>query len=223
VIGGGGGGFSLGRVLGFPLRLEFTALLVLAMLGLGSARSGPLALVGGLVYAAAVFGSILIHELGHALAARRAGVGVAEIVLHGFGGFARFTRAPNPQQGVGITLAGPGAGLVLGAVALVVTLALGIVGAPDAMVELAAQVTTINVFWSLFNLVPMYPMDGGLVLYHLLARRMPARHALAIAAKVGIGFAGLVIVGALVSGQTPLAIVAGLAAFQCFGALKGAR
>jgi Zn-dependent protease len=223
MIDGGGNGFSVGRVLGFPLRLEFTALLVLGMLGLGSARGGPLALAGGLVYAAAVFGSVLVHELGHALAARRAGVGVAEIVLHGFGGFARFTRPPNPQQGVGITLAGPGAGLVLGAMAFATTLALGVVGAPDALVGFAAQVATINVFWSLFNLVPMYPLDGGLVLYHLLARRMPSRHALSIAAKVGIGFAGLVVAGALFTGQTFLALVAGLSAFQCFGALRGAR
>ncbi len=216
-------GVALGRVFGIPLRLETSAFLVLAMLGLGSARGGPMAMFAGLLYAVAVFASILVHELGHALAARRAGLGVVEIVLHGFGGLTRFTRPPNPRTGVGITLAGPGAGLALGAVAFGLFL-VGVVspvGVPRMFEELLVQLATINLFWSLFNLVPMYPLDGGQVLYYLLARRMPAGVAMRNVAIVGLVAAVLVAVAGLVTQRLFLVVVAALSGYQCFSALRG--
>ncbi len=204
---------SVGRVFGIPLRLEGTALLLLGLIALGSARGGALAMAEGVAYAAVVFGSVLVHELGHALVARRTGVGALEIVLHGFGGLTRFGRTPGPREGVFITLAGPLAGIALGVLAWPVSWFADPWG-------LVGRLVTFNIGWSLFNLVPMYPLDGGHVLYHLLARGGRQRAAIRTTAWVGIGAAVLVGLGGYLLGMLFVMIVAGLSVWQCANILR---
>lgn len=204
---------SVGRIFGIPLRLEGTALLFLGLIALGSARSGALAMAEGVAYAAVVFGSVLVHELGHALVARRTGVGALEIVLHGFGGLTRFGRTPGPREGVFITLAGPLAGIALGVAAWPLSLAF-------RSSELLAKVVTFNIGWSLFNLVPMYPLDGGHVLYHLLAHVQGQRAALRVTAWVGLAAAVLVGLAGYAVGMFFVMIVAGLSVWQCVRILQ---
>ncbi len=202
-------GFGLGRWVGVPVRLDGSALLVLGLLLLGSARGGPAAFAGGALDAAVVFGSVLVHELGHALAGRSRGLGVVEIVLHGFGGLTRFSRSPTPAEGVGVTLAGPGAGLALGLALVPVRVVFGPIAALDAAIA-------FNIGWSLFNLLPMFPLDGGQVLFHLLARRGPATRAWRVTGRVGGGLAVAVALVGLLRGDTFLVLVAVLSAVQCW-------
>jgi Zn-dependent protease len=160
------GGFTLPKLFGFPIFVSWSALLILAIIVLQGGVNTTNDLVRALIYAGIVFGSILVHELGHALVATRLfGLGPASILIHGFGGLTRF-RAPKKSWHSFVTaLAGPSAGLLLGLVAVVVAL---VAPVPDRVAGLLDVVATINIFWSLFNLLPMLPLDGGNMMLHAL-------------------------------------------------------
>lgn len=194
---------SIGRILGFPTAVDPTALLLLGFYVLSS-NGAPLE---GVALAIIVFGSVLVHELGHALAGQAYRLGPISITLHGFGGFTSFSRSPSARQGILVTLAGPTAGLALGVVAFVASLAAGAL-LPGAAAGLLWKLAWFNLFWSVFNLLPMYPMDGGLVLFHALSLRIRSDRALLWAARVGVVMAVLVGAGAVLSGWTFLAILA---------------
>lgn len=120
-------------------------------------------LAGAAVWTALVFTGVLLHELGHALAMKRFGF-APSITLHLLGGFTAFplSARPTPRQNFLITLAGPGAGLALGVVAW---LAKHFLVAPSPLLATALEdAVWINVAWSLVNLAPILPWDGGLAL-----------------------------------------------------------
>lgn len=198
--------FSLGRVFGFPVWVDPTVLFMLALIVLPRAQQGREGLLDGVLTAAIIFGSILVHELGHATVARAYKLGPVEIMLHGFGGLARYARAPRPSQGVWVTLAGPGAGLLLGLATLPLVFVLD--GEPRSY---AIFVVYVNVFWSLFNLLPMFPLDGGHVLLHALSTRISRPSAERWAARVGVLTALPVATVAVGLGQYFIALIAVLA------------
>jgi Zn-dependent protease len=195
------GGFSMGRLFGFPIFVSWTAILILALLVVQGGGDTPTDLAWAVAYGAVVFGSILVHELGHALVATRVfGLGPADIVLHGFGGLTRF-RPPKKSWHAFVTdLAGPSAGLALGLAALVAALVAPI---PERAALFLDTVATINIFWSLFNLLPMIPLDGGHMLLHGLQTALAPATALTIARGVSIvvavaaGIAGWVWLGSV--------------------------
>ncbi len=162
--------------------MQPSALFILALFVLLGARNGAGSMGQGALFALMVFGSILVHELGHAFLGRANGLGHIDITLHGFGGFTRFERPPAPRQGLVVTFAGPAASLLLGVVALVASWFLG-PGLPDLLATNAAR---INLFWGVFNLLPMYPLDGGLLTWHGLSLVIPRARALQWAARVGV-------------------------------------
>jgi stage IV sporulation protein FB len=200
------GGFTIGKVLGFPIHIGFSALLIALWIG-WSFGGGQLA--NAAVFTAVMFGSILVHELGHAVVGRRLGLRPTGIVLHGFGGLCTYSRAPDARQGVISAAAGPGAGLLLGLVALAVQLVGG--DALPAQVQWTlGWLVRINLFWSLFNLVPLYPLDGGHVLWHGLRMVLPGGKAWRITRWVGFVTGGLVVLVGLATGQWFLMIVAAM-------------
>lgn len=161
------GGITLPKLFGFPIFVSWSAIVILAILVLGGGGVDTTSdLVRALVYGGIVFGSILVHELGHALVATRIfRLGPASILIHGFGGVTRF-RAPEKSWHAFVTaLAGPSAGLLLGLVAVFIAL---VAPVPDRVAGVLDLVATINIFWSLFNLLPMLPLDGGNMLLHAL-------------------------------------------------------
>jgi stage IV sporulation protein FB len=159
------------RILGIPVRVEPSFLLISLMVG---AFGGTV--VQMITWVIVAFVAILVHELGHALVMRHYGF-EPYIVLHGFGGLAgregSFGRTSIWRE-VAISLAGPGAGLLL---ALPVFAALAFV--PPAVLgglaDLLNILLSITVFWSVLNLVPMMPLDGGNVSRLLFLRFFPAR------------------------------------------------
>lgn len=172
--------WRLGRLLGFPIEVSSSFLLLLGvvMLWLGG--------LWGLFAVALVFSSVLLHELGHAVVARRLGVPVSSIGLHFFGGAAQMASSPrSAQDEIWIAAAGPAVSLVLaglgfGAGALVGSPLLGMVG-------------WINLVLAIFNLIPAVPMDGGRILRALLTRRYDyvraTDHAVTVARVLTVGFA----------------------------------
>src|SRR5947209_13974345 len=161
-------GIPLGRVAGVPVSLTvswlFLALLLtLIYQGYLAVRRPELSSTAGYAAGAglvlALLLSVLLHELGHALTARRLGMGVRGITLELLGGYTELDRdAPSPRVELAVSLAGPGVSFVLGAVALIVAAALpgGTLAA-----ELAGQLAFGNLVVAVFNVLPGLPLDGG--------------------------------------------------------------
>ena len=186
---------TLGRIAGIAVRLHLTFLLFLIWIGVGGfLAGGAQAAVGSVAFILAVFGSVLIHEFGHALTARRFGIRTPDITLLPIGGVARLERLPEkPSQELQVAIAGPATNVVI---ALLLYAYLSFSGAVDAVRNpgflvggLASRLLWVNLWLVLFNLIPAFPMDGGRVLRALLAARMDYGKATQVAAKVGQGFA----------------------------------
>jgi stage IV sporulation protein FB len=158
------------RLLGFPVTIHPIAWLVLGFLVLSDAARGPQAFVGGLIWALVLFVSILVHELGHAVVARHFGLGPVQIELLGFLGFARYQRRATHGRAMLVTAAGPGAGMILGLLSLGLLIGLSVSGLAEGAapmnplgltLSLLEYLALINIVFSIFNLLPMRPLDGG--------------------------------------------------------------
>lgn len=165
------------ELLGFRVQVWATFVLLSAFLAMFAGLAQPLLVLGFMVM---VFVSIVVHELGHAFVARRFGLAVGNIQLRGMGGQVTHARTTHMNQ-LAISLAGPGAGLLLGAVLWGLTAVLPL---PDSgsLRTLLMLAVSINLVWSLFNLLPVLPLDGGNALRAAMSMVMPEREAWKLAA-----------------------------------------
>ena len=187
---------KLGKLLGIDVYLHFTFLLLLAFLGFYYWRTtqNVEAALRGVAFIVALFGCVVLHELGHALMARRYGIQTRDITLLPIGGIARLEKMPEkPMQEFWVALAGPAVNVVIAAVLFV---GLAATGGFTPVEELGVtggsfwqRLMVLNLILVAFNLLPAFPMDGGRVLRALLAMRLGRRRATAIAANVGQGMA----------------------------------
>ena len=191
------------RVLGIPVGFHWSLLLIVGLLALEISvalfpGAGALAVVGGVVLAALLFASVLAHELGHSVVARREGVHVDGITLWLLGGVARLRNSPDSAGAAfRIAIAGPLVSVGLAATFGVAAAALNALLVPAAVVDSLAWLALVNGVLAVFNLVPAAPLDGG----RILAAALWARHgdqwrAAATAAKAGriVGW-GLIVLG----------------------------
>ncbi|MCU0770430.1 MAG: site-2 protease family protein [Verrucomicrobia bacterium] len=187
---------KLGRFFGIDVYVHVTFLIVLGFLTLASwmATRQLDAALQGAVFFAALFGCVLLHEFGHALMARRFGVGTKDITLLPIGGVARLERVPDkPAQEFWIAVAGPAVNVMIAGVLFVW---LAFTQSLQAMLDLSAtsggfasRLLAANLFLVLFNLLPAFPMDGGRVLRSLLAMKLDYARATTIAGRLGQGMA----------------------------------
>jgi len=200
------------RLFGIPVRLHFTFVLLLIFLvfiGIGDRQSGA----ATAVYILALFGSVLLHELGHALAAKQYKIRTLEIVMFPIGGVARLERMPKARQEFWIAIAGPLVNVLIAAALLLWVSRTGEL-APWEMLRdptdanLAQRVAFGNMLLFGFNLLPAYPMDGGRVLRSLIALRKPEDQATQIAAAAGRALAIAMGLLGLLSGQFMLIFIA---------------
>ena len=199
----------LATVLGIRIEVHVTFLLLLLAYVAMSRAANPaeVAVVVGDVLL--LFGCVLLHELGHALMARRFGVNTREIVLTGIGGIARLERMPErPLHEMMVALAGPAVNVVLAT--LVGVFLLQRHESWNAITEAALEfLFYVNVVMFFFNLIPAFPMDGGRVLRAVLAMMMPFARATRYASLVGQGFAVVfAVVGTLVTHNLALVAIA---------------
>lgn len=154
----------------------------------------------GVLTAAAFYACLLAHELAHALVARRHGVEVKSIVLWLFGGVAQLQGdTPTARAELQVAAAGPAASLAIAGTSAVASWLLGQVGVSSLLVASLGWLAGINVLLAAFNLLPVFPLDGGRILRALLWRRWGDRlSATTAAARVGMagGFV-LIAVGIL--------------------------
>src|SRR5205085_1389799 len=151
-------------------------------------QGGSAAAVAGVLVILLLFACVVLHEFGHAFAAKAFGINTPDITLLPIGEVARLERMPEePIQELIIAAAGPAVNLII---ALCLLLTGGsFVYPPTAESSLNDVLLTINVVLLLFNLLPAFPMDGGRVLRALLATRLSYARATQIAASIGQGCA----------------------------------
>ncbi len=197
-----GSSVRLGRIAGIEFGVNWSWLVVFALLvwtlASGIFPSTNPGLSKGTYIAAAIvaaflfFVSILLHEFGHALQARRDGIEIDGITLWLFGGVARFKGSfPSAGAEFRVAIAGPLVSLVLGGLFVLIGLINGIPSAVDSVVSWLGY---INLSLLVFNLIPAPPLDGGRVLHAALWRwRGDFVWATRVAANVGRGFGYLLI------------------------------
>jgi Zn-dependent protease len=226
----GGGSITLFRFRGIKVSVDWSWFIALFLVILymtdfferllGGGGSTPFLL--GVLSAAGFFGSILLHEFGHAVVAMRNGIGISSIQLWIFGGMARMDReADSPATELKVALAGPA---VTAAIAIVLAAVGTAVAGPSGFWEaviletrsdvsgpmaLVAWLVTINALILVFNMLPAYPMDGGRVARGIAwwrtgNRNQATRFAanlgrvfayLFIAAGIALAFAGYIFTG----------------------------
>jgi Zn-dependent protease/predicted transcriptional regulator len=193
-----GWSWRIGRIAGIDVYVHPTFLLLLVWVALAHffAHKDLAEALYGLGFVLALFGIVVLHELGHALTARRYGVRTRDITLLPIGGVARLERIPeDPWQELAIAVAGPAVNVVMAAgIYLGLVLAQGLSLSPvEAVLRVGGgfleQLFLVNVMLVVFNMIPAFPMDGGRVLRALLAMRLDYVRATQTAASIGQVFA----------------------------------
>ena len=217
-----GRSFLLARIAGIKILLHWTFLLLLGFIVFSEIRQGgdTTAVLATVGFVVALFGCVVLHELGHSLMARRYGIKTHHITLLPIGGVASLERIPeNPWQELWVALAGP-------AVNVVIALALypfitsfapfsgSGIGSFATSQGFLHSLFRVNVALVVFNAFPAFPMDGGRVLRVLLAMRLGRVRATAVAAGLG----KLIAVGFVFFGlfNSPFLVLIGI--FVFFGA-----
>jgi Zn-dependent protease/predicted transcriptional regulator len=201
-----GGSWRIGRIVGIDVFVHPTFLLLLGWVVITNylAHGDAMEAFGGLVFILALFGIVVLHELGHALAARRFGIRTRGITLLPIGGIARLERIPeDPWQELVVALAGPAVNVVIASVIylglllgpgvrpVIETLKVIYAGSGSQIIEggFFHQLFWVNVSLVVFNMIPAFPMDGGRVFRALLAMRLDYVQATQTAAVIGQGIA----------------------------------
>ena len=208
-------------IAGIDVHVHATFVLLIAFLALGDvvAGKGVAAIVRATLLILAIFTTVVLHEFGHALTARRFGIRTKDITLLPIGGIARLERMPDkPREQLLVFAAGPAVNVVIAlllfGVLRVTHGAVAFEGVRHPSGSFLTQLMWINVSLAVFNLLPGYPMDGGRILRALLAMRMAPERATQTAARVGQGFA--VILGVVGLFVNPFLVV--IAVFIWMGA-----
>ncbi|HET8606317.1 MAG TPA: site-2 protease family protein [Gaiellaceae bacterium] len=194
--------FRLGRIAGVEIGVNWSWLVVFALITWSLAsgvfpsqdpgHSNGTYIAMAVVASVLFFASLLAHELGHAVTARREGMELDGITLWLFGGVARFKGMfPSALAELRIALAGPAISLVIGIVCSLLAWALPL---PSAVDGVLAWLGYVNLILLVFNLLPALPLDGGRVLRAVLWRtKNDFAWATNVAASTGRGFGFLLI------------------------------
>ncbi len=243
----GGGSITLFHVRGIRVSVDWSWFIVLFLVILYMTNffegllgeGGTTPFLFGVLSAVGFFGSILLHEFGHAVVAMRNGIGISGIQLWIFGGMARMDReADSPGTEMKVALAGPAVTLAI--IVVLTAVGLGAVGWTEfreaalqetrsnasGLMALVAWLVTINALVLVFNLLPAYPMDGGRVARAIAWRRSGDRtKATRFAANLGRLFGYAFIGGGIllaISGYAFTGIWLALVGMVINGSARGA-
>ncbi|MHB0954826.1 MAG: site-2 protease family protein [Pirellulaceae bacterium] len=185
-------GWKITEIAGIGVYIHWTFLLLPFLVASSalSSGSGMAVAVEAVLFVLAIFVCVVLHELGHALMARRFGIGTRSITLLPIGGVASLDRMPErPSQELAVALAGPAVNVAIAAVLFVVLGTIDTIGAVFTPAAIMGSFL-IRLFWAnlalvIFNMLPAFPMDGGRVLRSLLAMFTSFGRATNVAAAVG--------------------------------------
>ncbi len=202
----------VGRLFGIEIRIHLTFVFLLVFVwSTEPATQDATAALRGLGLVGIIFGSVVLHELGHALVARGSGIPAKGIILLPIGGITILDEAhavPDPvnawKRDIRIAIAGPLVNLLIaGSAALVLPAVIPgfqLMARPLLHANVLLRIIWANVYLGLFNLLPAYPMDGGRVLRALFSRHMDLVRATQRAVRIGQVFSTLfMMVGILIT------------------------
>ncbi|RXS86875.1 site-2 protease family protein [Streptomyces sp. TM32] len=200
------GSVRVGRVVGVPLRMHWSVPLLVGLFAYGLGRQGlpvwtpgrsdAVYALAGVVGAALLMGSLLLHETAHAAVALRKKISVEDVTLWALGGTTRMGRPQSPAAAFAVAVSGPLTSLVIGGIALGAAFGLhGLSGWAVPSVVLA-WLGWANLFLGVFNLLPAVPLDGGRVVQAVLWWRTGDRDRADLAASRGGQIMGLLLVAA---------------------------
>jgi Zn-dependent protease/CBS domain-containing protein len=200
-----------GRIFGIELRIHLTFVFLLFFVVLTeSASHNTVSPARSLGLVGMIFGCVVLHELGHALAGRQAGIPIKAVVLLPIGGITLLDEtqqaiesgAQTWKRDIRIALAGPTANLLIAMIAAAVLLEV----APQIQLwahpyvysgNLPRSLVWANIWLAAFNLLPAYPMDGGRVLRAVFSRRMDPVRATRRAVSIGNSLATVLILAGM--------------------------
>jgi stage IV sporulation protein FB len=205
-------------IFGIPVLVHPFFWVTLALIGGALKANSPSAILGLCLFVLAGFISLLIHEIGHALMARKFGAH-SEIVLQAFGGFAAYSgvRLSRPQ-GFAVTAAGPAVQILLGIILFIIIPRLPTISpyGHDFLVILMG----ISFIWALLNLLPVLPLDGGRLLDSILG---PKRFRITLWTTVIVALAIAITSLIIFPKEILLPIFMGMFAWQAWQALRENR
>ncbi len=198
---------ELGKIMGIPVRLHWTLLLIILYVawafasfsqtvygriyGFGGIEPAQLRWLYSLLFAVVLFACVALHELGHSYIAHKNGIGIKSITLYFFGGVASMEEIPrDPRMELQMAFAGPAVSGVLGFVSVYLAgWFAALWGTGNALAIMLWTLGIMNIILMVFNLLPAFPMDGGRLLRAWFATRMPYIKATRRAADIGKIFA----------------------------------
>ncbi len=196
---------KIGSVMGIPIKLHITFLLILPFIAYAFAMTQPTPLPLGfaavpdpglriglsLLAAIFLFACVLIHEIGHSYIAVKNGIKISGITLFLFGGVSEMEDIPrNPRVEMVMAFVGPAISIVLGLIfTAIYFLVPGLRDVNNYQGIMVALLAYMNIALGIFNILPAFPMDGGRVLRGFLAEHMPYVRATSIAVSIGKVFA----------------------------------
>ena len=205
---------KVARIAGIEVRIHVTFFLLLAVFAsFYGAQGGVSGTLKAALFFLLVFLCVLLHEFGHAFAAKAYGIRTVDITMLPIGGVARMERLPEkPAQELVVAIAGPLVNMVIAGALLFVLAVTGTLDFAELLdptrIDALPVLLYINVMMVVFNLIPAFPLDGGRVFRALLATRLSYERATQIAATVGQALALLMGVWAFSKGPPTLALIA---------------
>jgi Zn-dependent protease/CBS domain-containing protein len=191
----------LGRIAGIKLFMHWTFIILIGWIFLAYFRIAysMLDALVGVVFIIAIFGCVILHELGHALTARRFNIGTKMITILPIGGVASIEKMPEkPRQELWVAIMGPVVNVVIASLLYLILFATDGIPSVQELIDLQENQSSlavdgyflfnlmvVNLALVAFNLIPAFPMDGGRVLRALLSYRMDRTKATNVAARIG--------------------------------------
>ena len=183
----------LGKVYGIKISVHWTFIILIAWIVIANMRTGATLedIAWSVGFVLAIFGCVILHELGHALAAKRYRINTSGITILPIGGIARLESMPEkPKEELVVALAGPLVNVVIAAVLFPFVRLVFDLDSTTELQSINAEnflpaLMSVNLWLALFNLIPAFPMDGGRVLRALLGFKLSHTRATRIAASTG--------------------------------------
>ena len=188
------GSFKLGSIAGIGIFIHWSFTLLIAYIVYSNYRAGHNAeqIIWAVIFILSIFVTVFLHELGHALAAKKYNIKTKDITILPIGGLARLERIPEkPKEELIVAIAGPAVNIAL---ALITGLFITLPEIKELTIQLSGGVNQsnfflnffiVNIWLAIFNLIPAFPMDGGRVLRAILSMKVERHIATKIAARIG--------------------------------------
>lgn len=207
-------GFRLGSIAGTSIHMEVSFLILMGLFVFLNLEQGPIE--RALLWIPILLISVLFHELGHAAVIGMFGFGRSLIVLGGFGGVTINQRQSRPWKEIAISLAGPGFSVLLVAILAGLWTFFPRLQRDPMLAAFFPSMIQANLFWAAFNLVPIYPLDGGQALFNFGRSVTTDRRAAFLSIWLSMILGAAIFVLALFGKSFFLAIIAAMLTMQNF-------